>query len=215
MKGEKVMDYYFHIDGQNVGPLNQDQIRSYIAGGKITPETLAWKQGMEQWAKVKEVAELMAAFPELQGTSYTPPQPDAGPQPTPGQQAYTPYQQQGIKYADFVPRFIAGLIDAAILFIPSMIVSHFLPLLGGILVAIPYYLFFMSDRGGGQTIGYKVMKLQLLNEETMQPAPIAPVFLWYLVLSIAGIIGWIWFFTDKRRRMLHNIASKTVVISLS
>ncbi len=208
------MDYYFHIDGQNVGPLKEDQIKAYIASGKITLETLAWKQGMQQWASVKEVTELVAAFPELQGAGYVPPPPGTGPQAAPRQQAYTPYAQTEIKYADFVPRFLAGLIDAVILFIPSMVIGMFIPYLGGLIVSIPYYVYFMSEHGGGQTIGYKAMKLKLLNEETMQPPPVAPIFLWFLVLYLIGIIGWIWFFIDKKRRMLHNIASKTIVISV-
>jgi len=215
MEEEKIMDYYFNIDGQNVGPLKADQIRPNISSGKITLQTLTWKQGMQQWAQVKEVAELIAAFPELQGGAYTPPPPGEGAQAQPQQQAFAGYQQAAVNYADFMPRFLAGLIDAAILFIPSIIVGMFIPLVGGFLVSIPYYVYFMSDYGGGQTIGYKAMKLKLLNEETMQPAPLAPIFLWYLVLSFAGFIGWIWFFTDSKRRMLHNIASKTIVISLA
>lgn len=212
------MEYYFHIDGQNVGPLKEDQIREYIVGGKITKKTLAWKQGMEQWAQVKDIPGLMAAFPELHGTTFSPPPPPGGEaqeQAQPQQQAFAGYQQAAVRYADFMPRFIAGLIDAAILFVPSLILGTFIPYVGGFVVSIPYYIYFMSNNGGGQTIGYKAMKLKLLSEETMQPAPVAPIFLWYIVLSFVGFIGWIWFFTDKKRRMLHNIASNTIVVSLA
>ncbi len=211
------MDYYFHIDGQNVGPLQEVQIREFISSKKITLKTLAWKQGMEQWAQVKDVPELLAAFPELQGSTFTSPPPggEAQAQAQPQQEAFAGYQQAAVRYADFMPRFLAGLIDAVVLFIPSMLVGMFIPYVGGLIVSVPYYIYFMSDLGGGQTIGYKAMKLKLLSEETMQPAPIAPIFLWYLVLSLVGFIGWIWFFIDKKRRMLHNIVSKTIVVSLA
>ncbi len=208
------MEYYFHIEGQNVGPITDDQIKEYIVTGKITLETLAWKQGMDQWAKVQDIAELVTAFPELQGGVNVPPY-TGDQQPSGGEQPFSGYQQASVKYADFLPRFIAGLIDAVILTIPSLIVGAYIPFIGGFLVAVPYYLYFMSDYGGGQTIGYKAMKLKLLSEETMQPPALAPVFLWYVVLSFVGFIGWIWFFTDSKRRMLHNIASKTIVISLA
>jgi len=207
------MNFYFHIDGQNVGPLKRDQISEMVSNGKVKMDTLAWKQGMEQWSQVKDLPELLSAFPELGGGSYTSTPPsqeeqkmDSGPSES--------YQAITEPYADFMPRFLAGLIDALVLLIPSIIVAIFIPVIGGFIVCIPYYLYFMSDYRGGQTIGYKAMKLKLVGEDSGRPIQLAPLFLWYLVLSFAGIIGWIWFFTDNRRRMLHNIASKTVVINV-
>jgi len=207
------MNFYFHIDGQNVGPLKRDQISEMIGNGKVKMDTLAWKQGMAEWSQVKDLPELVSAFPELGGGSYTfaPPSQEEQKMDSGSSESHQTITEP---YADFMPRFLAGLIDVLILLIPSFIVAMFIPVIGGFVVCIPYYLYFMSDYGGGQTIGYKAMKLKLVGEDTGKPIQLAPLFLWYLVLSFAGIIGWIWFFTDNRRRMLHNIASKTVVINV-
>ena len=76
-----------------------------------------------------------------------------------------------------------------------------------------YYVFLMSDYGGGQSVGYKLMNLKLVDEVHGQPPTLTKTILWYLFTWISTI-GWIWYFVDKKRRMLHNLASKTVVVRL-
>jgi 5'-3' exonuclease len=38
-------------------------------------------------------------------------------------------------------------------------------------------------------------------------------FIWALVYNFFGWIGWVWYFSDSKRRMLHNVASKTITLS--
>jgi membrane protease subunit (stomatin/prohibitin family) len=57
-----LVTYYFAINGQQVGPLSLDQIKVAIFENKITPETLAWKQGMTNWTKANEISELASLF---------------------------------------------------------------------------------------------------------------------------------------------------------
>lgn len=54
--------YFFAIGGQQVGPWNADQIKAAIAQSQITPETLAWKQGMANWTKASDIPELAGLF---------------------------------------------------------------------------------------------------------------------------------------------------------
>lgn len=54
--------FYIAVDGQQVGPLNQEQMKSYVSQGKLTKETLVWKQGMANWIKAGEVSELSSIF---------------------------------------------------------------------------------------------------------------------------------------------------------
>jgi uncharacterized RDD family membrane protein YckC len=167
----------------------------------ITLDTLAWKSGMSDWQPVRHVPEIVTAFPHIQVAS-------------PRNIQSTGPATRAQRYADFGPRFVAGLLDGLILIIPALIVSMLIPVIGGFLVSLAYYGYYMSENGGGQTIGYKTAKIKLVHEVTGQPLALSSTFLWWLVLSVAAIIGWIWFFTDDKRRMLHNIASKSVVVKL-
>jgi hypothetical protein len=53
-------DIYLHVDGAQTGPYQPDQVRQLLAGGKISAETLAWHQGLSEWAPV---ATVLVAFP--------------------------------------------------------------------------------------------------------------------------------------------------------
>ena len=52
------IQYYYAVDGQQIGPVNFDQLKSLFAGRKVNKETLVWKQGMANWSPLKEVEEL-------------------------------------------------------------------------------------------------------------------------------------------------------------
>ncbi|KAB2851069.1 MAG: RDD family protein, partial [Hyphomicrobiaceae bacterium] len=154
------------------------------------------------------------------------------------QQAYNPYpasnpyQQAAVEpglYADFGQRFISGLIDnliyIGIYLVGFVIVSLFfipgvtaLSIIGGIL-AIPVYIaplaylvYFMSVKGGGQTIGDRVAGYRTIHEPTGQPMPLGKTFLWVLILAFVGFISWIWILIDPKKRALHNIVSESVAI---
>lgn len=61
--------YYLVIDGQQAGPFNQVALQQMAQQKKLTPETLAWAQGMAQWVKAGEIKELAMLFQQ------TPPPP--------------------------------------------------------------------------------------------------------------------------------------------
>jgi cation transport ATPase len=60
-------DYYYADNGQKVGPVSKEELK-----GKITKETLIWKEGMENWLKASEIAEFNDFFQK-----EPPPIPDA------------------------------------------------------------------------------------------------------------------------------------------
>jgi GYF domain 2 len=41
--------WYAHIDGQNVGPIEEDELRMLAASGRLLPDSLIWKNGMSEW----------------------------------------------------------------------------------------------------------------------------------------------------------------------
>ncbi|MCP5496473.1 MAG: SPFH domain-containing protein [Leptospiraceae bacterium] len=54
--------FYIAVGGKQLGPLSQDQLKSYVTQGQLTKDTLVWKQGMANWIKASEVSELSSIF---------------------------------------------------------------------------------------------------------------------------------------------------------
>ena len=42
-------EWYAHVDDQNVGPVDEDDIKLWIRDGRVTSDTLVWKQGLHEW----------------------------------------------------------------------------------------------------------------------------------------------------------------------
>jgi hypothetical protein len=57
-------DIFLHLDGQQAGPYSTDQVRQFLAEGRVTGETPAWHQGLSGWSTVSVV---LAAFPPAGG----------------------------------------------------------------------------------------------------------------------------------------------------
>ena len=54
------------VDGDQVGPLTDVEVRARLARGEITPENYVWKEGFADWLRlvdVPEFADLGAAAP--------------------------------------------------------------------------------------------------------------------------------------------------------
>ncbi|MFP4139656.1 MAG: SPFH domain-containing protein [Planctomycetota bacterium] len=70
------VQFYAAIDGQQVGPLDLNALRQQAAAGKVTPQTLVWKQGMANWTPAGQVMELNSVFgaapPPIPGQGQTP-----------------------------------------------------------------------------------------------------------------------------------------------
>lgn len=115
-------------------------------------------------------------------------------------------------YAPFGKRFLSGLIDCLILLIPTAIGSMIVPLLGGFIVSFAYFIYFMTEKGGGQTLGDRAVGVRTVDEATRHPMGVQEAFLWCLVFNFVGWLGWIWYFFDDRKRMLHNVVSRSVTV---
>lgn len=83
------MNYFIIENGQQVGPLTIDQLRSK----DITGETNVWREGMAQWGKAKDIPEI-ASILQL-GT--TPPPPPCTPN-------YSQHSQQPPQYGHNTPQ---------------------------------------------------------------------------------------------------------------
>lgn len=56
------IQYHAAIGGQSAGPFNMAVLQQHAQSGQLTRETLVWKEGMAQWTKAGDVAELAGLF---------------------------------------------------------------------------------------------------------------------------------------------------------
>ena len=47
--------YHYSVNGQQMGPVSEDQLRQMLAAGTITSATLVWKEGMADWQPVAAI----------------------------------------------------------------------------------------------------------------------------------------------------------------
>lgn len=69
--------YYFSINAQQVGPLDEEGIRQQLAKGAITAETLAWCEGMSGWEPAGQLEELKLFFIKSRPAAQPPPLPES------------------------------------------------------------------------------------------------------------------------------------------
>lgn len=65
--------YFVSQNGQQQGPFNMSQLRSFALSGQFTPQHYVWKQGMAQWEYAANIPELATLF--MPGPATPPPPP--------------------------------------------------------------------------------------------------------------------------------------------
>lgn len=202
-------DIHVVVDGADVGPLEGPALRQLFLDGKIGPSTLAWHPALDAWAEIGQMPELAAIV--------VPPPPVVAEPPAPA-------------LAPLAPRLFAGAVDLAIWLALLVLIAlplGFAPLLEGVedsdlagrfdilaqLLSALYFILPMSVIGGGATPGYRLFGLRLVAANTNEPPGVIRTLVWYMVTYL-DLVGWLAYFFDPKRRMLHNIASNTLVISI-
>ena len=167
------MKYYFHINGQNVGPLEREQIRRLVSQGKIKEETLVWKPGMKQWARVKNIPELLNSFFRPGVARGPSPQPVVTPRVESHPQSHAHYhrvsatQERGSfheSYAGFWKRLAAAFLDAIVTTVAGGLIGFGL----GILLAVVGTRDPALFRGVGNIIGILLAWLYFALMESSQ-----------------------------------------------
>ncbi len=54
--------FHVAVGGAQTGPFDLIALQSQVSGGQLKPDTLVWKNGMAQWIKADDVAELASLF---------------------------------------------------------------------------------------------------------------------------------------------------------
>ena len=58
------MDWYYVADGQQVGPVSEQDLKALVDAGTVTGETLVWHEGMQDWVPQSTVASEITASAE-------------------------------------------------------------------------------------------------------------------------------------------------------
>ena len=54
-------EWYYAEDGEQLGPTSSDEIRRLATAGKIEPDDLVWREGMDDWLPAGEIPGLLVA----------------------------------------------------------------------------------------------------------------------------------------------------------
>ena len=166
--------------------------------------------------------------------------PPAPPLPQPG--GYPAPQSYGqVTYGGFWIRFVAYIIDAVIIFIPTFVIGLVIGLIAAasagaagndtsnanaiagsgasvlvdliaFVITVGYFVYFW---GKGQTIGMRVFHLRVADAVTGQPigyGRAALRYLGYFISTIVCYIGLIWAAFDGRKQGWHDKIANTVVL---
>jgi hypothetical protein len=56
-------EWFYSIDGEQVGPVSSSELKQLAASGEITPNDLVWREGMPEWTPARKVKGLFANAP--------------------------------------------------------------------------------------------------------------------------------------------------------
>jgi uncharacterized RDD family membrane protein YckC len=114
-----------------------------------------------------------------------------------------------LQYADFWSRFAALLIDAVILFIPSLVFGggrYF----GGLLITFLYH-WLMVAYWNGQTIGKRALNIRVARPDG-SPVDVAVAAARSGMRIVSGIpigLGFLWAAWDPEKRTWHDMVAGT------
>jgi uncharacterized RDD family membrane protein YckC len=214
------MHWYYAIDGQQLGPVEEPEFERLVSIGVISSQTLVWRNGMSNWQPYGDV--FVAAGAATHGGQS---EPVAMPQRVPG----VPVAR--VHYAGFWIRFAARLIDGIILGIAGLILriplflmlglraaAGFNPMMmgpqmaGGLgltilintAIAVAYEVYFVSSRGatpGKMAMGIKIV---MSNGSPVPPGVAAGRYFAQWISAMILLIGYLMAAFDYQKRALHD-----------
>lgn len=81
-------NWFFTSGDRQEGPLPESQLKSLIASGQVTANTLVWSEGMPEWRRAADIPGLMSVAPPSVPPAYP---------PLPGSGAYAGAPQSGFQ----------------------------------------------------------------------------------------------------------------------
>jgi|SRR5579859_1665022 len=212
------MSWYYAEGGKQMGPVEESALDGLVSAGIVRDDTLVWHEGMAAWQPHAAVRGSRAGI----AAPFAPAAP-----------AFS-----GVRYAGFWIRFLARLIDGAILGIAGLLLRLPLMLMLGIgmgrgytfgmthavgavtavsllvnlALGMAYEVYFVSTRGA--TPGKMALGLKIIRADG-SPVPPGLALGRYFAQWISGItlfIGYIMAGFDSQKRALHDRICETRVI---
>lgn len=118
--------WYFAVGEQRQGPISAEELGARFQRGEIQPDTLVWREGMEGWRAVRDMAaELDLAVPAHATSMAMPALESASPYAAPSAQVplqAAPVFGGDIVHAGFWKRFAASFIDGMVMMVVTLVV---------------------------------------------------------------------------------------------
>tara|TARA_R110002096_G_scaffold82164_2_gene191130 strand:+ start:859 stop:1380 length:522 start_codon:yes stop_codon:yes gene_type:complete len=98
------MDWYYASNGQQQGPVSQDQLKELAKGGQVQGSDLVWNEGMTDWVPLSTLPEFAIAAEKSETVSAVAADPD--PDPPVLTQATPPAQVSVANTGEKVPTYL-------------------------------------------------------------------------------------------------------------
>lgn len=120
-------NWYFAIGEQRQGPISTEELGARFQRGEILPDTLVWREGMDGWRALREMAiELELAVPAhatpMTASAIEPVSPYAAPSAQVPLRA-APVPGGDVVMAGFWKRFAASFIDGMVMMVVTLVVA--------------------------------------------------------------------------------------------
>lgn len=232
------MNWYYAEAGGQVGPFTQEQLEGFVRTGKVSQNTMVWRDGMQAWTRYGDLAksggtshrcaECGNTFPEEEMIAFESAWICAGCKPVFMQKLKEGIAPVGVlRYAGFWIRVGAKMIDGIIFQIvyycvtlplrassrPTLRSSHFWMLeLISLTLGISYVVYFNGTYGA--TPGKMALKLKIVRsngDPISYMRALGRYFAEMLSTLILGI-GFMMAGWDEQKRALHDRICDTRVI---
>jgi hypothetical protein len=194
------MEIFVQRDDNRLGSFSEEVIIAKIADGSILATDYFWHRGMSDW---KVISSKWANQPQSKTTA-------------PDYNAIDEFKGKGLKLASPGKRFLAGLIDVAILLVPTFLADLILPIVGGIIIGGIYSAALMSNQQYRGTVGMKSLNIIIVTEagDTVDATKAALRYIVSYASLIVFAIGFIVMFFTEKRQTWHDMAVSTLVVEV-
>ena len=162
-----MMEIWIGRDGERHGPYPEDDVRQWLQSGRLSRDDLAWYEGLADWQP------LSVLFPDAAGSA---PAPAVPPLPRTTTTALE-------DYAGFWKRVAAYILDAIVLYFPSLLIQK---MTGGTAAAAALQKAQLASPGDPHAM------LAAFSQyyTTMMPAMLTIAFLTWMYFAVSESSAW-------------------------
>lgn len=180
------MQWYYAVNGQQSGPIEQDDLTDLVKEGKLKPDDLVWNSTMgKQWAKASAIPGLFAGHQE--GTTPAADTPPRLIDWTGSTQSQTPNRDLMASARDCLAGNWGLGVVTVIIFFAIQIVLGIIPVIGGVIS------FAIS---GALSLGWMMFFMGIARQESVTPGTIFQGFsrfgTAFLAALLMGLLVFAW-----------------------